>query len=76
MRKIPIMQYPIANNLKSSRKHCGLTQQQVATLLGHKSNDRVSHWERGQMAPSLKNLIKLSAIYKSTIDDLLSAGSS
>jgi len=35
------------NNLKELRMRNNLTQQQVASLIGHKSNDRISHWEKG-----------------------------
>jgi transcriptional regulator with XRE-family HTH domain len=68
------MQYPLANNLKTLRTHHGLTQQQVATLLGHKSNDRVSHWEKGKMVPSLKNLMKLCTLYEVSLNDLVTYG--
>jgi repressor LexA len=58
-------------NLKKLRLEHNLTQQQLAALLGHKSNDRISHWEKGQLSPSLKNLIKLSEIFKIPIQELL-----
>ena len=58
------------NRLKEIRKQLGLTQKEVATLLGFKSEDRISHWEKGQAMPSIINLFKLSDIYKVSPRDL------
>jgi transcriptional regulator with XRE-family HTH domain len=52
------------NKLKELRKVHGLTQKQVAEFLGHKSEDRISHWEKGQAIPSVPNLFKLAKLYK------------
>lgn len=56
--------YTYANTLKEQRHRCGLLQQQVAELLGFKSGDRISHWEKGRNIPSLPNLIKLCVLYR------------
>ncbi|WP_414655138.1 helix-turn-helix transcriptional regulator [Flavobacterium sp. UBA6046] len=58
------------NNLKLLRIQHNLTQQQVAELIGHKSNDRISHWEKGQKIPSLKNLMKLSEVFRVRMEEL------
>ena len=60
------------NRLREIRKECGLTQKQVAELLGLKCEDRLSHWENGTAVPSVKNLLKLSEAYNSNLNDLLS----
>lgn len=52
------------NNLKKYRLETGLTQKQVAELLGLQCEDRISHWERGQSMPSVRNLLRLGEIYK------------
>lgn len=54
--------YP--NRLREHRLKAGLTQKQVAEKLGLKCEDRLSHWERGQAMPSVRNLFKLCEIYK------------
>ena len=46
---------------KQYRKQKGLTQQELADLLGV-SNKSVSRWESGKMAPSEKNAQKLKEI--------------
>ena len=59
------------NNLKKYRLEAGLTQKQVAEKLGMQCEDRISHWERGQAMPSVGNLIKLSTVFKISIDRLI-----
>ncbi len=53
----------IPNHLRRFRKQMGLTQVEVATLLGLAYTTRVTKWEQGSSIPSLHNLFKLSAIY-------------
>lgn len=52
------------NRLREIRKERGLTQKQVAELLGLDCENRLSRWEQGLSAPSLKNLLRLANIYK------------
>ena len=56
MNKIP-------NNLKEYRLKAGLTQKDLAAELGFKSEDRISHWEKGQAYPSVPNLLKIEKIF-------------
>src|ERR1039457_1820692 len=51
------------NNLRDIRVSLGLKQTDVATMLGHASPDRISHWEKGVAFPGIVNLFKLSLIY-------------
>jgi transcriptional regulator with XRE-family HTH domain len=51
------------NNLKQLRERKGLTQRQVADVLGHASTNRISKWERGVMYPHVLNFLKLIDIY-------------
>ncbi len=60
----------IKNNLKSLRKQHGLKQKEIAILLGMKSEDRISHWEKGIAVPGLTNLFKLSLVYNVSPYDL------
>ncbi len=48
----------------------GLNQQDVATLLGHKSTCRISRWEKGISMPSAFNLMKLAILYGTLSDEL------
>jgi transcriptional regulator with XRE-family HTH domain len=54
----------VPNNLKEFRLKAGLTQKQVAEMLGMQCEDRLSHWEKGQSMPSVKNLFTLAKVYK------------
>lgn len=62
----------IPNNLKRYRKMFGYRQDQVVTLLGLKSTNRLSRWEKGLAMPSAKNLFKLSILYHTLADQLYS----
>jgi transcriptional regulator with XRE-family HTH domain len=59
------------NMLKQKREGFGLRQQDVATALGLEPSDaRISLWEHGTSAPSLTNLLKLCALYNTTVQDI------
>ena len=62
----------VSNNLKEYRLKTGLTQKQVAQILGLQCEDRLSHWEKGQAMPSIINLIKLAEIYSTDISSIYS----
>jgi len=61
----------VPNNLKEYRLKAGLTQKQVAEMLGMQCEDRLSHWERGNAMPSLTNLLKLCQVYKISISQAI-----
>jgi len=67
MKNVQI-KYP--NKLKEFRKKCSLYQKDVAELMGLKSEDRMSRWEKGQSLPSVPNLFKLAKLYKVSIEDI------
>lgn len=56
------------NALWRIRRRNGLEPKQVASLLGHNSPDLVSGYERGDRSPSLSTALKLSVIYKCSIE--------
>ena len=61
----------ITNNaLWRIRRKKGLEPKQVGWLLGHKSPDIVSGYERGSSEPNLTNALKLSVIYGCSVEDL------
>jgi len=53
----------IPNRLKLHRKLSGLSQTQVAGLLGFQTVTQLSQWESGADMPSSTNLLKLGIIY-------------
>jgi len=61
----------ILNRLWKYRKENGLTQKDVAYILGIKNPSQISHWERGDKIPGTRNMLKLSALYKRLPNDLL-----
>lgn len=58
------------NHLFVVRKKNGLGQKQIAALLGHKTIDQISRYERGARLPSLKTALKLQIIYHLPINAL------
>lgn len=61
---------PKFNLLKRYRLLYGYSQRDIARKLGIQSTTIVGRWELGQTYPDLKNLIKLSIIYKTLVDQL------
>lgn len=60
----------IQNRLWKYRKAQGLTQKQVAHLIGLKSPSQIHRWEKGKRNPNLRQAIQLSCIYKRMVNDL------
>jgi transcriptional regulator with XRE-family HTH domain len=58
------------NRLLLIRKKHGLGQKQIAALLGHKTIDQISRYERGVRMPNLKTALKLQIIYQLPINTL------
>lgn len=60
------------NNLKKFRRMNGYKQEFVMEYLGLKSTNRISRWEKGLAMPSVINLLKLSVLYNTLVDQLYS----
>ena len=58
------------NNLRKYRKEKGLTQERVATSLGLKNKTLISRWEHGDALPSIASAVRLSVLYRVSLDDL------
>lgn len=59
-----------AEKLKTERKKRGWSQEELAEQL-FVSRQSVSKWENGQNYPSIEIIIRLSDLFKITIDELL-----
>ncbi|OGO90034.1 MAG: hypothetical protein A2Y17_07960 [Clostridiales bacterium GWF2_38_85] len=64
--------YATANLLYELRIKHNYTQNELASIIGV-SNKAVSKWETGASKPKIDTLYKLAALYKTTIDELLSS---
>ena len=60
----------IGRNISDYRKKIGLTQQELAEILGV-TNKAVSKWESGTSDPSTSNLLALAKLYGISAEDLL-----
>lgn len=56
--------------LWKNRKQAGLTQLQVAKILGLHSPSQVHRWEKGKRLPNLTQAIQLSCLYQRLVNDL------
>lgn len=56
--------------LKTARIEKGLTQNQLAKLLGYKGGQAVSNWENGYIKPPLRIALKIAKILDRDIDHL------
>ena len=54
----------LANLLKNARTKAGLSQKEVASVLGYKSSQFISNWERGLSSPPLATLRRLCVLYE------------
>lgn len=52
------------NRLKMYRRNVGLSQKQVAKMLGLSDTSPLSRWEKGLVYPSIAHIFRLCRIYK------------
>lgn len=57
-----------SNKLRCLRRMRGLSQKDVAKVLGLKSTSMISRWEKGICLPETLNALKLAVLYRSAVD--------
>lgn len=60
------------NYLRRFRRERGLTQRQVANILGLDDSTLISRWEKGVVLPKIRNVFKLAVLYRSSVDVIYS----
>lgn len=60
----------IPNALRKYRRIRGLSQKDVAKILGFKTASRISRWENGDSFPNLVNAVRLAALYRNMVDGI------
>jgi transcriptional regulator with XRE-family HTH domain len=60
----------VPNKLREYRIKAGLTQKQLAKIVGVNSAERISHWETGNNVPRIEYLLKLGMVYKTSPKEL------
>ena len=60
----------LPNYLRSNRKRLGLSQDEVAFLLGTQSGAKVCRYEKFERIPSLETALALEAIFKKPVSEL------
>lgn len=61
---------PLQNYLRTYRKRSGLSQREVAFLLGAQSGSRISRYECFQRTPDLETAIALRVLFQKPTQDL------
>lgn len=67
-----MLYYASDNQIQRYRNKRGLSQKEVALLLGQETQAHLSHWERGSRLPSLVDALKLSAAIGCPVEILFS----
>jgi transcriptional regulator with XRE-family HTH domain len=60
----------IPNRLKQCRRHRGLSQKELADLMGFKDTTWISRWENGDTLPNLISAIRLSVLFDIPVNSL------
>ena len=66
------MSIKISENLRTLRMRERYSMEDVAEIIGV-SRQAVAKWESGETLPDIEKCVKLSKLYKVTLDDLVSA---
>jgi len=66
----PMSSHPLANYLRSNRKRLGLSQAEVAFLLGAQSGAKVCRYERFVREPTLATALAYEAIFQKPVREL------
>ena len=61
----------IGENIKKLRSSRGMTQQQLADVVGAKTYTTITKWEKGDNVPQGKDLIVLSNYFNVSVDSIL-----
>lgn len=60
------------NYLRRFRRERGLTQRQVAIIMGLNNSTVVSRWEKGSVLPETQSVLKMAILYRSSVDVIYS----
>ncbi len=58
------------NNIRRFRMERGITQRQLAHIIGYQSVSSLSHLERGRKLPSIQTAMKLEVAFQRLIPDI------
>ena len=58
-------------NIARLRRMNGLTVREVQEVMGFNTPQAIFKWQRGETLPSIENLIVLSELYGTTIEEII-----
>ena len=59
------------NNISRLRKEKGITVKEIQETMGFNTPQAIFKWQRGEAMPSIDNLVVLSELFDTPIDDIL-----
>ena len=59
------------NNITRLRKEKGISVKQIQEVMGFNTPQAIFKWQRGETMPTLDNLIVLSELFNSTIEEIV-----
>ena len=59
------------NNISRLRKEKGITIKEIQEILGFNTPQAIFKWLRGETLPTLDNLLILSELFNTTIDEIV-----
>ena len=60
----------LANYIRTHRKRSGLSQREIAVLVGSKADTKVSRYEQFRRVPPLQTAIALAIVFGVSVDEL------
>ena len=63
--------YETGNNITRLRKINNLSIRDVQEAMGFNTPQAISKWQRGEAMPSIDNLIVLSELFNTSIDEII-----
>ena len=72
MRSLPsIDMRATGNNIVQMRQRMGMTVQDLQRIFGFSTPQAIYKWEQGAAVPAIDNLVFLSVIFGTSIDEIL-----
>jgi transcriptional regulator with XRE-family HTH domain len=72
MCTIPTIDMPATGkNIESMRKAAGMSVKELQDVFGFATPQAIYKWQHGTALPTIDNLVVLSAVFQTRIDDIL-----
>ena len=59
------------NNIARLRKEKGISVKQIQEVMGFNTPQAIFNWQRGETMPTLDNIVVLSELFNTTIEEIV-----